>query len=112
MGLLARIKSGGYVNTLIPVHAGLVVAMSLGIVVWLAPARAAGAAGRGSLRVLGLVGVLALQLLGLAYDPRNALPEPDAAVQNAAFLHKLAKVEGEVLSDQRFVQTQVGLASR
>jgi 4-amino-4-deoxy-L-arabinose transferase-like glycosyltransferase len=112
MSLMARIKAGGYINTLIPAYAAFAIAMPLGIAArHRAPIRD-DLGWKTYARAFAPIVLLALQFGKLQYAPHSALPEPGALAQGEAYLARLAQIDGEVIGDQRFVQSQVGLKSR
>ncbi|MCP4037353.1 MAG: hypothetical protein GY733_10480, partial [bacterium] len=86
-----RIKVGGAMNNLIPLHACLVLLAGIAFGRWFetAPSRPYTA----PLVALGLVA----QFVWLVYDPRIALPHPGDAQAGARFVNQLRAVQGEVL---------------
>jgi 4-amino-4-deoxy-L-arabinose transferase-like glycosyltransferase len=89
--IVPRIKVGGAMNNLIPLHASLVLVLgvALGALLhrhrewrWAAP-----------LAAVCLVG----QFAWLVFDPRIALPRPDDSADGMRLVKRLASIEGEVL---------------
>lgn len=93
---LSRVHSGSWVNVLFPAYAVIALLFGLGLQGALQTLRALPAALRSSLicAVL-LLGVV--QFAGLAYDPWAHLPTEADRAAGAAFVERLAAVEGEVL---------------
>jgi 4-amino-4-deoxy-L-arabinose transferase-like glycosyltransferase len=89
--IVPRIKVGGAMNNLIPLHACLVLMLgvALGMLLnragqrpWMAPLAAA---------------MLVVQFVWLGFDPRIALPRPGDLAAGTRWVAQLANVKGEVL---------------
>lgn len=106
----ARLHNGSWSNVAIPAFAVFCILAPVGIVrirALLGP-RLEGLGGKRSVAAAsGLL--LVLQLLGLAYDPRTAIPNKDDRAAAQHFLDYLSAIDGPVLlPDLRFVPTMAG----
>jgi len=90
-----RLHAGGWPNVLMPAFAVLAILFGLGVAEALAAARRASEEGRARLQAT-VLGVVALQLACVAYDPRPLLPTLADRKAGEAFIEALSKVEGEV----------------
>ncbi len=89
--IVPRVKVGGAMNNLIPLHAA---AILLGCVGWGAWRNARGEGVRFErFAMLGLV----VQFAWLAFDPRVAPPRDGDAEAGARFVEQLARIDGEIL---------------
>jgi len=89
--IVPRVKVGGALNNLIPLHA---TAIALGCVAWGAWSNARGADSR--FERMAIAALLA-QFLWLGFDPRIAPPKAGDAEAGARFVEQLRRVDGEVL---------------
>jgi hypothetical protein len=89
--IVPRIKVGGAMNNLIPLHAALV--LVLGVALGAVLQRERGRSWTAPLAALCLVG----QFAWLGFDPRIALPRPDDAEAGTRLVGKLATMDGEIL---------------
>lgn len=92
--MVPRIKVGGALNNLIPIHAVLAIVAGIGLGGWSTLGREAP-----DRRWIGpgVSAAIVLQLLWCFYDPRVALPDPADAAHGERLVARLARVEGEVL---------------
>ncbi len=89
--LVPRIKVGGALNNLIPIHACLAVLGGVGLVKLLAMPRRAG------WLVPALAGAVVVQFLVCLYDPRIALPADSDVEKGDRLVARLRALSGEVL---------------
>ncbi|MCP4036969.1 MAG: glycosyltransferase family 39 protein [bacterium] len=89
--IVPRIKVGGAMNNLIPLHACLVLLAGIAFGRWFETASS-----RPHTAPLVALGLVA-QFAWLVYDPRIASPHPGDAQAGARFVNQLRAVQGEVL---------------
>lgn len=89
--IVPRVKVGGAMNNLLPLHATAILLAGVGFGAW---ANAHTASRRfAHLAMLGLVA----QFAWLGFDPRIALPRPGDEAAGLRFVEQLRQVEGEIL---------------
>ncbi len=96
MAGLGRVHTGGWVNVLMPMHAGIAILAGLGL-------HAAGSDGEGADRRAGrLVGwMVVAQLAVLLWDPRPNIPTEADRVAGRAWLARVRAVPGPVWTTHR-----------
>ena len=96
----ARLHRYGYINNLMPLHAGLALLAALAVL-------------RGGAKLKLAATLLALAQLGwLAYDPRPLVPTPESVALGNKFLKEVAAFEGDVfMGDVPFLSQRVGKRS-
>jgi 4-amino-4-deoxy-L-arabinose transferase-like glycosyltransferase len=102
---LSRMHTGGWVNVLIPAHAGLAMGFALGI-------HASRAQGSDRSAWIGPL-IAVLQLVALLYDPRAAIPSAEDRRAGDQVIATLRNTHGEVwLTHHAFLPERAGKTSQ
>ena len=93
----SRVHSGGWLNVLVPAHAALALGLGLGV----HAARHARVASLPYRFGSAVAAIATLQILALAYDPRDFIPTREDKLAGDRFLTMLRATPGEVLLTHR-----------
>jgi len=108
MAFMGRIHTGGWINVLMPAHAGIAIVFGLG----LRTCRPVGE-GRLAARVALLGPILAaLQLASLSFDPRPSIPTAADRAAGVALVERIRAIPGPVWTTHRgYLSTLAGKRS-
>ena len=107
MAWMGRLHTGGWINVLMPLHAGIAIVFGLGL---RASGSMEGMDGRLPLLVAGLS---AIQLASMVFDPRSAIPTESDRIAGQALVQRLRHVPGPVWTTHRgYLAKQAGKEPR